>query len=1258
MTLQKWIDKNNLDVEFLSENLLSVRGLDYVFLVLEYKEELFDEDCFLLLSKQEYKFADKYEHPEKLNFLFEFGEQWYYCPRKVKVSDDGEDKYLIQLNDFLYLGKSKEKSLSTYLGIHSEYELLNSALNIKNCIKKANFLNVANLAICDKNTLAGTLNFQLECKKNGIRPLIGETFSVAYGYSKDKESQQTYDLKLFSVNEKGWFNLLTLNKILNVDFKGSFITEEKILEYSQGLICVFDYSNSILKELRDVSKYSSIVKKYQNHFLKVYYQFSSVEYSSDAFDLSCLNGFKYFLENFYYEQFPFLLIEDTYYLEPEQQECKISVNEIAKKVYQHSYEQYFKSFTQTIEKVSPLFQNSSISSEDFKQLCELHIQEFVDFIDFEISLEGSKLPKYEIEGKMLIEEESIELLRILCEEGFEKKVIQNFQEQSKIKEYRERLEREFKVITEAGFSDYFLIQWDTINFAIENNIMIGTGRGSIGGSLLAYLIGITRTDPIKYDLLFERFLNEARVKKQYKYVIKTIDGTEEIKDGQVFKIHDLELSYEELGKVNPIEIGVLSLEKVEVKRMDTLPDVDIDYTTSGRDRVKDYLKDKYGREYSCSVGTYGRLKLRQTFKDLAKLEGVQFSVANELTKKIDDQHEYEFFDLFKYAKKDEFLYKFIQKNPSMINKLKVILNNPKSVSIHPSAVLVLPKQDSLERNRNLSTWIPVREVDGNIVSEWEGKYCDIFGLLKNDILGLAQLDKFEYCLDLIERNTGKSIDLDLIPYDDSKTYRRFQKGFNEDVFQFGSRGLKAYSQEVKPDCIEDLIAMAALYRPGPMSSNAHSNFALIKHGKKKPEYDWGMKEITQTTNGLWVYQEQIMKAMVRAGFTLVESDEIRSVMKKFDKKKMLSVKEKFVTGLSKDMIKTDSFDKEEAYKESEKIWDKLVGFSSYGFNRSHSASYGLIAYQSQWLKSNYPLEFWTTSMNFGKEDVDIPYYLSEIKDIALTFPKSKQVKVASADINLSTERFECNRETNEILWSLTKIKGVAEKAVEKIISNRNRVGGKFHSLHNFLQEVPKKDVNKKILTNLIISGCFDRIEKINQPWERSGILLQAYEIRGISVEDCQYLNCKNVDKNWQWKIWEKELTGNGEIDYKFLLEETKLSDKDKKLYTESSVFKNSNYPEIKNWKFKDCPEVLVCGILDKFEIKKTRAKGKNYMLLFIQSNSVDIPVVLWDFDDSMLNKIQDNVGNTFYVRGIATKWASRNSVYISENISKAKLDIL
>ena len=458
-------------------------------------------------------------------------------------------------------------------------------------------------------------------------------------------------------------------------------------------------------------------------------------------------------------------------------------------------------------------------------------------MDFRINTGERKLPRYEVEDvEGLFFQE--------LQKGFDKHFGKLSAKEQK--PYLEQLETECKVIVPNGLCDYFMIMWDILNHCHENGVMTGPGRGSVCGSLVAYCLNITQVDPLKYGLLFERFLNETRVSGE------------------------------------------------RAKSADSMPDVDEDFPAELRDWVKEYIKDKYGYQYTCSIGTYTRMKLKTCIKDFGKVKGLSFDYTNALTKDIDEQVEYTWGDLFEYASRSKLLFKFVQENPELVQMCKYAMLQPKAESVHPSAVVIVPKYTSDGREIDLWEWLPVKKIDGILVSEWEGKYIDKSGFLKEDILGLSQLDKFSNILKLIKENHNKDINVNEIPLDEPEVYKYFRRGWNEDVFQFGTTGLMNYCRQVKPTCLEDLIAMTALFRPGPMDINAHQDFADIKAGKKKPNYDFGMEEITKETYSLYAYQEQIMKAAVVGGLSKISSDIMRTAIKKKDIKTLNSFKEDFV----------------------------------------------------------------------------------------------------------------------------------------------------------------------------------------------------------------------------------------------------------------------------------------------------------------------------------------------------------------------------
>lgn len=626
-------------------------------------------------------------------------------------------------------------------------------------------------------------------------------------------------------------------------------------------------------------------------------------------------------------------------------------------------------------------------------------------------------------------------------------------------------------------------------------------------------------------------------------------------------------------------------------RGDAMADIDIDVPSENRDTVKEYIKNRFGRRHTCSIGTYGKLQLRAGIKDFSKIKGLDFSYANYVTKDIDNQVSYEWVDLIKYAVQKGDMYKFVQNNDDIVHLIKFCIKQPRAYSVHASAVIIVPKVDEDGNEVDIYDWLPLRLTKGMLVSEWEGKYTDKAGFLKEDILGLTQLDKFMSMNRLIKQNHGKTIKLHKIDLEDRKTYRIYHRGMNEDVFQMNGRGLKKYSTMVKPDSIEDLTAMNALWRPGAMESNAHLDFADIKHGKKKPKYDFGLKEITKNTLGLLVYQEQIMQSFVAAGMTLVEADTARTAIKKFDDKLMSSFEDKFKQGL---------IDKGCDKFEAEKIWKKILAFAGYSFNKSHASAYALISYWSQWFKANYPLEFWTTSLQFVHKEIEIVSRISEIK-------KLKQgIDLKPPSINVSGFNFECDKNTQSIYWSFVRIKGIGEATAKAIIDERE-ANGEFDSYDNFIERVPKSDVNKAHIANLILAGAFDEVEGIDNPIKRKKLLKKHFAVNDTDLPEI-YTSSQSK-KPYFWIFQQKMLTGYGSVDYKELLYNTG-NDKLAKIYKNAERFFKANDYEV----------VCICGVFNYINVRETKT-GKQYGVLEILSNNDLLIVMMWE--ETLLKYIED-----------------------------------
>lgn len=654
-----------------------------------------------------------------------------------------------------------------------------------------------------------------------------------------------------------------------------------------------------------------------------------------------------------------------------------------------------------------------------------------------------------------------------------------------------------------------------------------------------------------------------------------------------------------------------------------LPDIDTDFETDARDKVKNYLVEKYGYAYCCSVGTYTRMKLKTCLKDFGKVKGLSFDLTNKITKDIDDQIEYTWGDLIEYASKSKALYKFVQENPEVIHLTKYAMMIPKAESVHPSAYIIVPKQNAAGEKTDIFNLMPVKMIDGVLVSEWEGKYTESSLFLKEDILGLSQLNKFHGIMDLIKKNKGIEIDVNEIPFDDDEVFKFFRRGWCEDVFQFGTTGLMNYCRQVKPTQLSDLIAMTALFRPGPMESNAHQDFADIKNGKKKPKYDYGIQNITEETYSLLVYQEQMMSIIHQlGGLSLIEAENARKYIKKKMHKELDALGDRFIAGAIENGCPKD---------EAKVIWDKMNAFSSYSFNKSHAAAYSVMSYWSQWFKVNYPLEFWTISLQEAKES-EIPYRLAEMKKAGV------DVEVRPPDVNYSDEGFTCDADENRIFYSLAKIKSVGDVAVQNIIETRKN-GGQFFSLEEFVSRVPSK-VNKTVVKQLIVAGAFDLLEGVSQPKERKQLLEKfCIEMKG-DKELPEAFTVADSSTNAYWIMLQKAATGFGEIDYETYIKDAVPNKRFAKLYVNDTEFLAT----------KEGKEVAVAG---KFIYYKEREiKNGTMCTIQIDCNNTIIPILIWpDIYEKYKDEIEDYNGAMVAFSGEVKKDKFRNEKKIYSNAS-------
>lgn len=1177
-SLRRWAEDNYLAIEEKRDdelNIIAIEGVgDFLYLHPDDSGKIIDERFSFAVTADE--FDALYDGVVKY-ILFEFGGKFYYS--NIKKDHLRLDKTVVfrpEFRDFKYLGTSTAEELVPFvhLGVHSEYEFLNGSSNCEEWAAKAKFNRMTALGICDRNTLAGTLAFQTACLGKGLKPIIGETVTVACNYDPAADVQETFSLKLYAMNTQGWRNLLLVNKAINVDYQG-FIPAEELYKLGRGLVCVIPPDSELNYFKGDVERCKRLLTAYHAAFDRVYYQIDTVEYASETLFRDHLESIDTYVcrcrKIKLYRQTPPLVINDSYYLDAEEAPLKSLLNKVAGVVNAESATQYFKNSKETIlayeewmDVAAPLYEKIIVGMTNSSTLAES--------IDFKIPTGIRHLPKYEF-VKTTVEDAFFEKLEAGVQERLVGKV-------DNLDQYLAELEKECAIIVPNGLCDYFMILWDIMNWCREQGIMTGSGRGSVCGSLIAYCLYITDVDPLKYHLMFERFLNETRVSGE------------------------------------------------RAKSADSLPDIDCDFPVAFRDTVKEYMARRYGVDHVCSVGTYTRMKLKTCLKDFGKVMGVPFAVMNKLTKDIDDQIEYTWGDLFNYAATSRELFRFVQDHPELVHMTKYALTQCKTGSVHPSAVIIVPKEDEDSHPIDLYGWMPMKRMGGVLVSEWEGKYIDKSGFLKEDILGLNQLDKFSSILKLIAKNRKEQIDVNTIPFGDEEVFRYFQRGWCEDVFQFGAMGLMNYCREAKPHSLDDLIAMTALFRPGPMDVKAHETFVEIKNGARKPKFDPGMEEITRDTYSLYTYQEQIMKAVVVGGLSPVESDILRTAIKKKNMDLIESFHDKFRTGYAALLRERGLTEKPEA--RADEVWSKLLAFSGYGFNKSHAVAYTMMSYWSQWFKVNYPLEFWTTSLQYASKESDIPYRLVEMKKTGA------EIEVRPPDINFSGETFTCDPKTNRIFFSLGKVKGVGERALTLLKAMKDEHGEVF-SFEDFITSAPK-GINRTVVLRLIMAGAFDLVEDIRNPRQRLDIVKQYLERRGEPLSD--EFTSPDAHTNAWWVFKQRELTGYGEVDYERMMNEYGLGKRMVRLYVTAAEFERKHEGD----------EVCIVGRVNNVFERQTKG-GDSYGVLQVEVNDLIIQITLWpDFwlhqpenEATLLNRIVAVSGRVNYFAGKKTVQSSQST---------------
>ncbi len=869
-----------------------------------------------------------------------------------------------------------------HLHNHTDYSLLDGAASIKKMVAKAKNLGMKHLAITDHGNMFGALHFYKECIANEINPVIGCEFYVAPGNrsikSGNEKGNRANHLILLAKNYEGYKNLLVLASRAYTEgfYYKPRIDDELIEKYSDNLICTSSCLAGYIPRKLLENQYEEAQKKaehYQNIFGKGNF-YLELQYhgipeqkivNERLIKLSGETGI------------PLVATNDMHYLDREDanaQDILICIgtnrkkHEINRMKFQSS-EFYMKSKEEMYETFRDI-PEALINTVKIAESCSL-----------EIKLPGPLLPEYSIPEKF---DNPDDYLRFLTHEGLANRYPEITDE------IKKRTDFELDIIINMGFTGYFLIVWDFIHYARENDIPVGPGRGSGAGSIVAFGLMITDIDPLKYGLLFERFLNPDRI---------------------------------------------------------SMPDFDIDFCFERRQEVIDYVTRKYGKDRVGQIITFGTLKAKAVVRDVARVLDIPYAEADQISKLIPSELKMTLEKAIELEPKLKEMEQRGDKFKELIDTGKRLEGLSRHASTHAAGVVI---------GRSILTdYVPLYRDNktGSISTQYTMDLLEECGLVKMDFLGLKTLTLIKNTETLIKRKKPVFSSED-IPEDDNATFKLLGQGKSVCVFQFESSGMQGILKQAKPDSIEDLIALNALYRPGPMQYIPQ--FVESKNGRKAIIYpDPSLIDVLKPTYGVIVYQEQVMEvARIVGGFSLGKADILRRAMGKKKVKEMDRMKIEFIEGAVK---------KGYTQKKASDIFEMLVPFAGYGFNKSHAAAYSVIAYKTAYLKANYPAEFMAANLTNEINTPDkMTLYISETKSMGLN--------ILPPDINLSYKNFAVA--DGDIIYGLVGVKNVGAAAVEEIIRARE-ANGKYTSFIDFLEKVDLKSVNRKVFESLINSGAFD-----------------------------------------------------------------------------------------------------------------------------------------------------------------------------------------
>ena len=879
----------------------------------------------------------------------------------------------------------------THLHVHTEYSLLDGSNKINEYVSRVKELGMKSAAITDHGVMFGCIDFYKAAKAAGIKPILGCEVYVAPGSrfdkEKGKEEDRYYHLVLLAETQEGYQNLI---KIVSYGFVDGFyykprVDMELLEQYHEGIIALSaclagevarNLARGFYEEGKEAAlRYEKIFGK-GNFFLEL--QDHGIpeqrQVNHELIRMSRETGIELVATND---------VHYTYSSDAEAHDILLCVQtgKSLKDENRMRYEggQYYVKSEEEMRRLFPYAPEAIENTGKIAERCNVEIEFGV-----------TKLPKFDVPDGYT----AWEYLNKLCFEGFDKRYTDNKEELKK------RLNYELGVIKDMGYVDYFLIVWDFIRYAREQGIMVGPGRGSAAGSLVSYTLGITKLDPIKYDLLFERFLNPERV---------------------------------------------------------SMPDIDVDFCFERRQEVIDYVVEKYGKDQVVQIVTFGTMAARGVIKDVGRVMDVPYVQCDTIAKMIPQELNITIDKAMKANPELKKIYETDETVRKLIDMSRRLEGLPRHTSMHAAGVVISQKP--------VMEYVPLsRGSDGSLVTQFTMTTLEELGLLKMDFLGLRTLTVIQNAEKLVRRDKGIELDMDKIDYEDKKVYGMLGAGKTEGVFQLESTGMKNFMKELKPGNLEDIIAGLSLYRPGPMDFIPQ----YIK-GKNNPDeihYDCPeLEPILKATYGCIVYQEQVMQ-IVRSlgGYTLGRSDLVRRAMSKKKASVMEKERQNFVYGNEEEGV-PGCIHRGISEKTANKIYDDMIDFAKYAFNKSHAAAYAVVSYQTAFLKYYYPVEYMAALMT------SVIHNPSKVAEYILSSRKM-QIEILPPDINFGESEFSADH--GAIRYGLSAIKSLGAPMIRAIVEERNE-NGKYQSLRDFIERMSGRELNKRAIENLIKAGALDQV---------------------------------------------------------------------------------------------------------------------------------------------------------------------------------------